>query len=75
MGIEKAIETINEQITEAYKAGFIQGQLGNGTLHGELIDAEDGIGFVCSICGAPDESTDEMFSFCPRCGADMRGAE
>ena len=75
MKLDNVIEEINKQITEAYKAGFIQGQLGNGTLHGKWIDDQDGIGFVCSVCGAEDESRDEMFQFCPRCGADMRGAE
>ena len=72
MGIEKAIETISEQITEAYKAGFIQGQLGNGTLHGEWKFSDEDGSIYCSICGAPDESTDDLFQFCPRCGADMR---
>lgn len=71
MNIERVIEIINEQLGEVYKAGFIQGQLGNGTLHGEWIDSEDGIGFVCSVCGAEDESRDELFRYCPRCGAMM----
>ena len=49
--------------------------------HGKWIEQEDGFGdtyYDCSCCGEPfclieGTPTDNMYNFCPNCGADMRG--
>ena len=49
--------------------------------HGKWIEQEDGFGdtyYDCSCCGESfclieGTPTDNMYNFCPNCGADMRG--
>ena len=44
-------------------------------VHGEWLEADDGITPYCSVCHMSHKCFNINPDFCPHCGADMRGGE